>query len=99
MFLGQGRSDRLGLHHDARNSPSACFYDRLNAVDAARDLFAIALQRVVRFVSPSHLAFALGMRNLDNHLDFHTGAEWDLRPTKGGAGMCSALAKYFAKKF
>src|SRR5579864_500362 len=39
------------------------------------------------------------MRNLDNHLDLHTGAEWDLRPTMGGAGMCSALAKYFAQKF
>jgi hypothetical protein len=46
IFLGQRRSDRLGLHHDARNSPSACFFDRLNAVDAARDLLAIALQRV-----------------------------------------------------
>src|SRR5262249_49882504 len=43
IFLGQGRSGRLGLHHDARDSPSACFFDRLNAVDAARDLLAIAL--------------------------------------------------------
>src|SRR5579864_1853350 len=39
------------------------------------------------------------MLNLDNHLDLHTGTEWDLRPTKAGAGMCSALAKHFAKKF
>src|SRR5262249_49719704 len=46
IFLGQRRSDRLGLHHDARNSPSACFFERLNAVDAARDLLPIALQRV-----------------------------------------------------
>src|SRR5215470_4214067 len=46
ILLGQRRSDRLGLHHDARNSPSACFLDRLDAVDAARELLAIALQRV-----------------------------------------------------
>src|SRR5215467_11865337 len=39
------------------------------------------------------------MRNLDNHLDLHTGTERDLRPTMGGAGMCSALAKDLAKKF
>src|SRR4029077_2304405 len=46
IFLGQWRSSRLGLHHDARNAPSACFFDGLNAVDAARDLLAIGLQRV-----------------------------------------------------
>ena len=37
IFLGQRRSGRLGLHHDARNSPAAGFFDRLDAVDAARD--------------------------------------------------------------
>ena len=46
IFLGQRRSGRLGLHHDARNSPAAGFFDRLNAVDAARDLLAVAVQRV-----------------------------------------------------
>jgi len=46
IFLGQRRGGRLGLHHDARNSPAACLFDRLNAVDAARDLLVIALQRV-----------------------------------------------------
>src|SRR6185436_6605513 len=46
VFLGQRRSGRLGLHHDARNSPAAGFFDRLNAVDAARDLLAVAVQRV-----------------------------------------------------
>jgi hypothetical protein len=46
IFLGQRRSGRLGLHHDARNSPAAGFFDRLNAVDAARDLLAVAKQRV-----------------------------------------------------
>jgi hypothetical protein len=46
IFLGQRRSGRLGLHHDARNSPAAGFFDRLNAVDAARDLLAVAAQRV-----------------------------------------------------
>src|SRR5262245_18610201 len=45
-FLGQRRSGRLGLHHDARHSPTAGFFDRLNAVDAARDLRAVAVQRV-----------------------------------------------------
>ena len=45
IFLGQRRSGRLGLHH-ARNPPTAGFFDRLNAVDAARDWLAIALQRV-----------------------------------------------------
>src|SRR5882724_10049843 len=39
------------------------------------------------------------MRNLDYHLDLHAGTERDLRPAMGGAGMCSALAKDFAKKF
>ena len=46
IFLGQRRSGRLGLHHDARNSPAVGFFDCLNAVDAARDLLALALQRV-----------------------------------------------------
>src|SRR6202171_3487544 len=46
IFLGQRRSGRLGLHHDARNSPAASFFDRLNAVDAARDLLAVAVHRV-----------------------------------------------------
>src|SRR6267142_525831 len=46
IFLGQRRSGRLGLHHVARNSPAAGFFDRLNAVDAARDLLAVAVQRV-----------------------------------------------------
>src|SRR5579864_3014247 len=46
IFLGQRRSGRLGLNHDARNSPAAGFFDRLNAVDAARDLLAVAVQRV-----------------------------------------------------
>ena len=45
-FLGQRRGGRLGLHDDARNSPAAGFFDRLNAVDAARDLLAVAVQRV-----------------------------------------------------
>src|SRR5215831_341415 len=39
------------------------------------------------------------MRNLDNHLDLHTGTEWDLRRAKGSARMCSTLAKDFQKKF
>src|SRR5215469_12808902 len=46
IFLGQRGSGRLGLHHDARHSPAVGFPDRLNAVDAARDLLAIAAQRV-----------------------------------------------------
>src|SRR5262249_46635279 len=46
IFLGQRGSGRLSLHQDARNLPAAGFFDRLNAVDAARDLLAIALQRV-----------------------------------------------------
>jgi len=46
IFLGQRRSGRLGLQHDAHNSPAATFFDRLNAVDAARDLLAVAVQRV-----------------------------------------------------
>jgi hypothetical protein len=46
IFLGQWRSGRLALHHDARNSPAASFFDRLNAVDAACDLLAVAVQRV-----------------------------------------------------
>jgi hypothetical protein len=47
----------------------------------------------------SYLAFAVGIRNLDNYLDLHTGAEWDLRRAKRAAGMCAALAKDFQKKF
>ena len=46
IFLGQRCSGRLGLHHDARNSPAAGFFARLNGVDAARDLLAVAVQRV-----------------------------------------------------
>jgi hypothetical protein len=45
IFLGQRRTGRLGLHHDARNSPAAGFFDRVNAVDAAPDLLAVAVQR------------------------------------------------------
>ena len=45
-FLGQRGSGRLGLHHDAGDAPSAGVFDRLNAVDAARDLLAVAVQRV-----------------------------------------------------
>ena len=47
----------------------------------------------------SYLAFAVGIRNLDNCLDLHTGAEWDLRRAKRAAGMRAALAKDFQKKF
>ena len=47
----------------------------------------------------SYLAFAVGIRNLDNYLDLHTGAEWDLRRAKRAAGMRAALAKDFQKKF
>src|SRR5260370_20142395 len=39
------------------------------------------------------------MRNLEKHLDLEKGSERDLRPTMGGAGMCSALTNAFAKKF
>jgi len=46
IFLGQRGSGRLGLHHDARHPPAVGFLDRLNAVDAARDLLAVAAQRV-----------------------------------------------------
>src|SRR5215469_1406689 len=46
IFLGQRGSGRLGLHHDAANAPAAGVFDRLNAVDAARDLLAVAVQRV-----------------------------------------------------
>jgi hypothetical protein len=46
IFPEQRRSGRLGLHHDARNSPAVGFFDRLNTVDAARDLLAVAVQRV-----------------------------------------------------
>jgi hypothetical protein len=46
IFPGQRRGGRLGLHHDARHSPAAGFFDRFNAVDAARDLLAVAVQRV-----------------------------------------------------
>src|SRR5258708_23715835 len=46
IFLRQRRSGRLGLHHDARHSPAAGFFDRLNAVDAARNWLAVAVQRV-----------------------------------------------------
>jgi hypothetical protein len=48
IFHGQRRrrSGRLGLHHDARNSPAAGFFDRLNAVDAAPGLLAVAVQCV-----------------------------------------------------
>src|SRR5215468_281563 len=46
IFLGQRDSGRLGLHHDARHPPAIGFLDRLNAVDAARDLLAVAAQRV-----------------------------------------------------
>ena len=45
IFLGQRHSNRLGLHHNARNSPSACLFDCVNAVDTARDLLSISLQR------------------------------------------------------
>src|SRR5205807_4863175 len=34
IFLGERRSGRLGLDHDARYAPAASFFDRLNAVDA-----------------------------------------------------------------
>jgi hypothetical protein len=34
------------LQPDAHNSPSAGFFDRLNAVDGARDSLAVAVQRV-----------------------------------------------------
>src|SRR5579864_9002493 len=47
----------------------------------------------------SYQAFAVGIRNLDNYLDLHTGAEWDLRRAKRAAGMRAALAKDFQKKF
>ena len=47
----------------------------------------------------SYLAFAVGIRNPDNYLDLHTGAEWDLRRAKRAAGMRAALAKDFQKKF
>src|SRR5437660_11844301 len=53
----------------------------------------------VRPVCSSYLAFAVGIRNLDNYLDLHTGAEWDLRRAKRAAGMRAALAKDFQKKF
>jgi hypothetical protein len=46
IFLEQRRRGRLGPHHDARDSPAAGFFDRLNAVDAARDLLAVAVQHV-----------------------------------------------------
>jgi hypothetical protein len=46
ILLGQRRSGRLGLHHDAHNSPAAGFFDSLNAVNAARDLLAVGVQRV-----------------------------------------------------
>ena len=46
IFPRQRRGGRLGLHHDARNSPAAGFFDRLNAVDAACDLLAVDVQRV-----------------------------------------------------
>src|SRR5437763_734702 len=46
IFLGQRRSGRLGLRHDDHNSPAVGYFDRLNAVDAARDLLAVAVQRV-----------------------------------------------------
>src|SRR5215469_6771907 len=46
IFLGQRGSGRLGLHHDARHAPAVGFLDRLNAVDAARDMVAVAAQRV-----------------------------------------------------
>src|ERR1700730_2071835 len=53
----------------------------------------------IRPVCSSYLAFAVGIRNLDNYLDLHTGAEWDLRRAKRAAGMRAALAKDFQKKF
>src|SRR5437763_12530888 len=43
IFLGQRSSGRLGLHHDAHYAPAAGFFDRLNAVDAARGLLAVAV--------------------------------------------------------
>ena len=46
IFLGQRGSGRLGQYHDAGNSPAASVFDRLNAVDAARDLLAVTVQRV-----------------------------------------------------
>src|SRR5262245_22709781 len=46
IFLRQRRSGRLGLHHDARHSPAGGFFDRFNAVDAARGLLAVGVQRV-----------------------------------------------------
>ena len=46
IFLGQRGSGRLGQHHDAGNSPAASVFDRLNAVDAARVLLAVTVQRV-----------------------------------------------------
>jgi hypothetical protein len=46
IFLRQRRGGRLGLHRDVRNSPAAGFFDRLNAVDAACNLLAVAVQRV-----------------------------------------------------
>ena len=46
IFLGQWHSGGLGLHHDARHSPAAGFFDRFNAVDAPRHLLAVAVQPV-----------------------------------------------------
>src|ERR1700733_13979131 len=45
ISLGQWRSGRLGLHHNVGNSPASGFFDHLNAVDTARDLLAVAVQR------------------------------------------------------
>jgi hypothetical protein len=62
-------------------------------------IFYHASMHKVRPVCSSYLAFAVGIRNLDNYLDLHTGAEWDLRRAKRAAGMRTALAKDFQKKF
>jgi hypothetical protein len=62
-------------------------------------IFYHASMHKVRPVCSSYLAFAVGIRNLDNYLDLHTGAEWDLRRAKRAASMRTALAKDFQKKF
>src|SRR5205823_3745028 len=36
VLFGQRCGGRLGLHHDARYAPAASFFDRFDAVDAAR---------------------------------------------------------------